>query len=344
MPLLVRRSKPDDRNTPAPTRIDGCRPLPASGSKLRIIYIAGYGRSGSTLLERLLGAHAEVAALGEIAYLTDDQESDYYWKQVDDSDYWCEVRNALPFSPIQLPAIHRFQRREEGIATGWWSWLLGPSAEYRDLWRGIFRTLWELSPRTTTFLIDSSKTARERFFRPFLLAQIPGVEVKVLHLVRDGRGCLWSVLKGSNLQMEQKARSAGDRPDMTAAPSTPSLRIAVKACLGWSVANLSGFLARVLRGRSHCYQVTYERFVNEPEKVLAEIEAWLDVDLSEQKARIRDGLPIPLTQQFAGNRMRGSTNVVLKKDEEWKRRLPRRYRVLYWLICWPVHLLWRSVN
>jgi hypothetical protein len=45
-----------------------------------IIYIAGYGRSGSTLLERILGSHERFFGLGELASFLDllDSETPRY--------------------------------------------------------------------------------------------------------------------------------------------------------------------------------------------------------------------------------------------------------------------------
>lgn len=293
---------------------------------IRIVYVAGYGRSGSTLLERVIGAHPEVAALGEIAYLTDDRQAAYFWSCVGDSPLWSEVRARLNLPDEALPAVHAEKLRHESLRRGWLRWLLGPSRTYLETERRILEAIAASVPGGTRILIDSSKTARERFFRPFQLARIPGVDVRVIQMVRDGRGCLFSVLKGSNQKMEQSAEDA-------------SLRFAgLRACLGWTLANLAGALWRLTKGRSRHLLVRYEDFVDDPQQVLSRVEEFLDVDLAEQKQSLRDGRPIPVSDQFAGNRMRHATNIVLKRDDAWKQQLPFRYRALFWLICWPVQV------
>src|SRR3954452_15131421 len=40
--------------------------------KKKIVYIAGYSRSGSTILEIVLSSHAKIFGTGELGYLFDD--------------------------------------------------------------------------------------------------------------------------------------------------------------------------------------------------------------------------------------------------------------------------------
>src|SRR5438105_3013640 len=40
--------------------------------KKKIVYIAGYSRSGSTILDILLGNHSQVISTGELVYLFED--------------------------------------------------------------------------------------------------------------------------------------------------------------------------------------------------------------------------------------------------------------------------------
>src|SRR5262249_30101801 len=59
-----------------------------TGRAIGILYVGGYGRSGSTLLERLLGASDRIAALGEIAYLSDDVEAEAHWSTAVEHELW----------------------------------------------------------------------------------------------------------------------------------------------------------------------------------------------------------------------------------------------------------------
>ena len=57
-----------DVDQPTPLRRPARISKPKAGAP-RVLFIAGTGRSGSTLLERLLGQIPEVAPLGEVVHL-----------------------------------------------------------------------------------------------------------------------------------------------------------------------------------------------------------------------------------------------------------------------------------
>ena len=291
---------------------------------INVVYVAGYGRSGSTLLDRLLGSHPEITGLGEIAYLVDGELADFYWERAADSDFWNNLRETLQFEPDERQRRERVQKHAERQRTGWLWQRPSVRDEYNEHIRSTLEPLQQAAG--TRYIVDSSKTARERFFRPHRLRRVPGVNLKVVHLVRDPRGCTCSVLKGSNAAMEQ-GRPARYRGAV------------LRSVYGWITANLSGVLYQWLGGRNSYQRIRYEELVEQPEVALARLEEFLDVDFSDTLRRLREQEPVSCGPQFAGNRMRNQDIVRLKRDDQWRTALSRPAQWFVYALCSPIAVL-----
>lgn len=295
-----------------------------------ILYIAGYGRSGSTVLERILSAHRELEGLGEIEYLT---------RSPDIHATVCGCGRPLPECPVWGPPLASLEaefdfaavRRTQNSADAWRpgaSRTLGRSTShgvelpplYRLFLSHLFEQLAEVVSPEVRYLIDSSKTARENFLRPFSL-QAAGARVKMIHLVRDGRGCMWSYMsKGSNRRIEN---------DLD--PKVPAA--ALRASLSWNLANRAAELfGRKNPGRY--LRLRYEDVVSAPEASLGQLEEFLDVDLSEERRRLAEGETFPPVHQVAGNRLRHEAVLRLSPDTAWQTQLPSHARMLFWAVNW----------
>lgn len=282
------------------------------------------------MLERILGSHPQVRALGEIKDVVDPEVAEYFWNEVAGSAYWQQVRQELGYAPAEFPALDALQKSHESLWRGWRRWLLGPRPAYERHVTRVFRAALSAADPGTEWLIDSSKTSSAVFFRPHLLARLPGWDVKVIHLVRDGRGCLFSILKGSNKLLE-KGQTGGRR--------FPALR----ASLGWLLANLSGLLFASTCRRKYL-RIRYEALVDDPVAVLGQIGQFLNLDLSTQQRHLERHESIPAADQFSGNRLRKQGTLVLKKDVEWVAGLRWWHKACFWLIAWPIPLLERILE
>ncbi len=323
----------------------------------QIIYIAGYGRSGSTLLERVLAAHPEIDGLGEVEHLS--RAEDFHaascgcGRPLAECELWGPVISALEadfdfervrgiqdaadaWEPGRLGAVTgrgrsgnpcaRDARESAGLgdddsATG----ASGEAAagEYGLYDRFNVRLFTEVATRLgdPTYLIDSSKTARLNALRPLSLVRA-GFGVRLVHLVRDGRGCMWSyVNKGSNRLLEAGREGAGAR-----------LRFAgLRSALSWRLANRAAEAFGSIYPDSYL-RLRYEDFTTDPRAELDRLGAFLGLDLSPQIADLEHGRPFPRVHQVAGNRMRGEEIISLRPDLGWERELPRRYRLLFRLV------------
>lgn len=288
---------------------------------VRVIYIAGYGRSGTTLLDIALGQHPAVAGAGEIATL-----SRHVWS----ANEYCACGQRASDCPVWGPIgrqwnalrsqsdIAEYRQEQEEIET-----ILSLRRLLRRAFGGSsFQTyarktlsLFEAIRRHSgkEIVVDSSKLPG----RALALASIPGIDLFVIHLVRDGRGVAWSLLQSykkdikAGLQREIKPKSA------------------VRTAARWCVVNLATEALRWKLGRGRYIRIKYEDFVADPVAMLNRIGEMTDLDLTEIALGLRNGVPITPAHQIAGNRLRMSKSIRLARDETWQALMPARERAAF---------------
>ena len=133
----------------------------------KLIYIGGLGRSGSTLLERLLTADAEVVACGEVAR--------HLQRRKDTKT--CSCRQPLALCRVWNP----FRHKRDAL-------------KHWDHRRLTVAMLDHISHEFSV-MVDSSKTAWGSAPMPFRLRQDLGDDFLLVHLVRDPRGVCWSTIR-----------------------------------------------------------------------------------------------------------------------------------------------------
>lgn len=292
-----------------------------SSQPVRIAYIAGYGRSGSTILDIALGQHAAVMGAGEITSLTR-----HVWRHneycacgnaIRDCSFWNSVLQEWSIGQESglMEEYCALQQKFEGLSmltrllSGFG---LGKRFSLYTLHtKRLFSAMQACSGRQ--MIVDSSKLPG----RAMAVAQIPGIDMRVIHLVRDGRGVAWSLLKGyerdakSGLQKEIKPKSV--------------FRTAVR----WSMVNLAvEYLSRKL-GPERVMRVRYEDFASDPVTVMQKIGAFLELDLSRIGTSLRNGEAMGPGHQVAGNRLRMNASIALNKDEAWRTRMPAGQQVSF---------------
>lgn len=155
----------------------------------KLIYIGGYGRSGSTLLEYLLAAHPEIVACGEV----ERHLRRFGRRKI------CTCGQRIQDCPVWSP----FQHTKKDLK-GW-------SHEQLTL------ALFDHVSGDYSVMVDSSKTAWWSTLNPFRLRRRLGTDFLLVHIVRDPRGVSWSAIK-------TRLRPKHGRHD---SPATATLRAAL---------------------------------------------------------------------------------------------------------------------
>ena len=222
----------------------------------KIIYIAGYGRSGSTLLERVLNCNKKLFALGEITNLlsliNDKDSLCSCGKHLYQCDFWSKIIGNI--KNLDISKLERLQSNFQSV-NGYIKYNFIKSYDkdnvYRKFLVQLFNIIMENVPEEVEYIIDSSKTSRNNFFRSIILSKLAFLNVKVIHLVRDGRGCMWSNLKDSNKKMERGVNAY--RPFA-----------AFRTAVSWPMANVSAHIFQIISSKKDYCRIRYEDFIDHP--------------------------------------------------------------------------------
>lgn len=293
-------------------------------SEPQVVYIAGYGRSGSTLLDCILGSHEEMVGTGELTHLFKEFEDDAKCsclEPVRNCAFWRDVLRDASESfgqKIEPPAARILTRKVEKISPlrG------GPDAKqsYLKLWRSIYGSLGKLTGRK--IIVDSSKNTRITWRRASTLSLEGGMNLKAIHLVRDPRAVMFSVNRGFNDQLEGGG-------------SKHVLGGYFRGLWGWTVSSLAVGAMRRKIGDDKVLLLRYEDLVDHPFDEIARIGAFLGISTDNLCQSIRNEDPIDPGHGVSGNRMRRKGSLKFNKDSEWEGALPG-YARLAVLLVWPI--------
>lgn len=287
--------------------------------RLRVLYILGEGRSGSTILDILLSSHDSIVGVGELWSFFEDDESltgmctcGLPYRQC---PFWKAVRQKYldRFGKEALPEINHLRKRHDAVR-----WTIpkllgyeGPQfGRYCEATYGIYDILAEVSGRSV--IVDSTK----QIGRALNLLRCSDIDTYLLHLVRDGRGVIWSRLRDKRRNPSLKRKG----PLLTT--------------IAWIIKNK---LALQIGARTpdRTLLIRYEDLVSRPEKELHRLQHFCGLDMQKVIDDLIAGKISHTGHQIGGNvRARsGSATLRLSLDEEWKQKLPHRNRLLFQLLA-----------
>ncbi len=294
-----------------------------------MLFLGGQARSGSTLLDRMLGQIDDVCSVGEVRYLfarglaADELcgcgtplRSCAFWQRVGDEAFggWDRIDLGEVLwlqrevdSPSRIPKLlaTRMDREFELMLR-----------RYTDYLERVFRGIRAVSGASV--LVDSTMSP------PYALAlrAAAGIDLRVVHLVRDARGVAFSSAK--------RVR----RPEATAGTDFMPVYPPREAALRWVGANL---VFEVLARSVPTIRVLYERLVADPHAEVRRIAAHGGVEPGEL-AFLRDRhLDLAVGHTAAGNPMRFQTGrITLRDDDGWRHEMRSRDRRLVTTLAWPL--------
>lgn len=295
---------------------------------VRVIYIIGAGRSGSTLLDTVLASHADVVGVGELVNLHSagwtSNEICACGQLGTECSFWTRVREAwqrrVPEATVE--GYIALQKRVElfaGLGLIQMARLLrqriAPTADVQSYLRqteSLYQAIAEVSGKS--IIVDSSKHP----IRGALLAQMRGIDLRLVHLVRDARAVVWSRKK--SLEADKKS---GVQNAIKPRPAWYSVAF-------WAFINVLSMLVCWTRRRSSL-RMRYEDFVADPQSQLARLGQVCGLNYSATAQALLTGQALNVEHPIAGNRMRMKGSVTLKPDWEWRDRLPVSDRAVCWL-------------
>jgi hypothetical protein len=302
----------DDKRTPA-----------AAGDPIKVLYIAGWGRSGSTLLDNLLGQLPGFFSTGELRYIWERGVIGEWvcgcGRPVKECEVWSIILAKLREDPTIPDArtILGWQRRVTRfrhttrllsleLANVTHDSLL---ASYADVVGRLYAAIVDVTGARV--VVDSSKRPSDAA----VLALVPNLEVFVVHLVRDPRAVAYSW---------QKRQPGIDRHGV--AESTASW-------VAWNAATER--LRRTLPDRSTL--VRYETFVASPEATLRRIVELVGEDPGMVTPMESNVFHVTGTHTVSGNPARfRSGSIAVSPDTQWQKRLKPAQRTTATAIALPL--------
>lgn len=293
---------------------------------LRVLYVAGLARSGSTVLGYVLGKLPDAIFVGELALFWRrfaEGELCSCGKPLPDCHFWSAVVSKA-FGQMTCEHARRLKELERQVAR--WHRLLGLiPVRWSTRWskqvqimleeRGRFcRAICEIA--NAECIVDSGKEVTFGC----MMARLSNTNFGTIHLVRDPRGVAFS--------WQKQVRSDSEPGYM---PRSPAIRTAAR----WMSCNF--FVQFSLRRLSSTYyRVRYEDLVAYPRDIAYEISrATSNPSTSNGWAdhRVHHTNEHHLVGSNPGVRRHLGRDLRLTLDDEWRTQLPRGQRWLVTAIC-----------
>jgi hypothetical protein len=298
---------------------------------LKVLYILGASRSGSTILDNILNELTGFVSVGELRYL---------WERMVD-DRWCGcgrvftecsmwsvvLRAGFDFPGTFQPAdVVRWQREAVG-ARQTWHLLRMANRQQRMMpeslraYANTVSVLYREVSRATEarVVVDSSK----RPSNGALLALLPEVTPYFVHLVRDPRAMAYS---------EQRGKLNPDR----AGDGQLISRAHTWSALLWDTWNAASDAVRRSYSPDQAVLVTYERFVRDP---VSTVQAIIDLVgepveslpfVGENMVRLRGNHTV------SGNPSRFATGLIrIKQDDAWITEMSSFHKTVNTILTMP---------
>jgi len=298
--------------------------------KVKVLYIAGVSRSGTTLLECMLNGLTGVCGAGEVTHIWDRGFSRNelcgcgepfhqceFWSQIkkdafesEDFDYRTtrDLRSYV-CAYHHLPQLLIPELRSELFESR--------LRAYSGRLVRIYQSIQRISG--ARLITDSSKYPSELF----LLGAMDQIELRVVHVVRNVKAVVYAWQKRKQ------------RPDVHWKKEYFSRYPFYQTALAWNVFNL---LIAMFESRDVPYiRVHYEELIREPKATLAAICRVADVAAHDLDFGEDHTVYLGDNHTVSGNPVRFQRGpITLKVDDEWENRARPVHRWLVDLMTFPL--------
>jgi len=298
------------------------------GSPPKIVYIGGHGRSGTTIVDRVLSEVTGAFSAGEVHRFWEyGLARDWtcscgaplrecpFWSDVLQRSFsaagcteseileaWKTVARPKSVIPLHYPALRstRFQRR---------------LSSYRSFLSTFYEVVAQHSGKE--LIVDSSGSP----LHGYVIRGISEVDVVMLHIVRDARAVAYSNRKDK------------PNPSKTDEEAKMKKKSAIRVSLTWLLYNK--MLSNVGSSLKSYANRKYENIFEDPKKEFVKIVNKLGLEC-KVKNKIHEGNIIELKKGHngQGNPVRykqGKTK--LYKDESWRKNMKNTRKCVVSLIC-----------
>lgn len=296
-----------------------------------VVYIGGWGRSGSTLLAVMLAQVPGVVSPGELRFIWDRGvlrnelcgcgspfSSCSFWKAVGAEAYgsWSQGRAR------EMLRLEDELQRLRSVPALWsdscWRKVAGRYAEYHEQLSALYEALRVVAGASV--VVDSTKDVPYAY----VLSRAPRIDMRVLHLVRDSRAVAYSWTRNVK------------RPEVLTTESFMDRYHPARSAYRWAMSN--ALFAAFGRNGLPYRRIRYETLVTDPLKALADTLELAGLDpvhatrLFDDQGRVQ----LEATHTVSGNPVRFATGrLELALDDEWRRAMPRWEKSVVTALTFP---------
>lgn len=300
----------------------------ASTEKGKVIYIMGHARSGSTILNIMLGSIDNVVAAGE----TDNfyrsglinNEFCSCGDHLQNCEFWAPIVQSIS-AEIDEPVEDFIQYTRQ--VENWRNLLFSKrmsrkgltTEKYLRVNQQLYKQIFKRSESAT--LVDASKSPM-RFFH---LRNMDNVEFTLLHIVRDPRAVCWSQLRSFKKDLSQ-----GLERDMSGVSFFSTIKsLYINAYVSERMKRLNS---------NSVVTVNYDNLAQASRESLQDIEFVSGLSTSALIDKIANDEALTQSHNAAGNRLRLSKHIVVRHDETWRTGLSRFQYYLITVLTSPLLL------
>ncbi|WP_347375007.1 hypothetical protein [Aequorivita sp. Q41] len=239
-----------------------------------ILYIAGYGRSGSTLLDIILSNAKDGFTLGEISNIFNEKikVTDPFY-----ADIFFRTCAELNLSDSEIKKIEMSDKLFHDY-----------SSKYGSFWNHFLKNIKE--KQEVEYFIDSSKTTWHTFLRPYHLAK-SGFDVRIIFLKASYKKVWLSALKGSNKSLTSNN-----------APIKKNYVFAFRTLISKFLIDLLTSLYYIKNKNKYC-KLSYEDLIADPLKTIQLISKEIEVNFIDLDDKIKRN-EFLIKGGYLGNRLR----------------------------------------
>lgn len=290
----------------------------------------GSGRSGSTILDILLGNHPEIESVGELINVS---HSGWVDSEATRSPY-CSCGELMSKCPFWSSVKHEWRKRTYTNVENYQ--LLQESFER---YRRLPRLLWEQHNPSSRFLaycdateslfkairtvskrnviLDSSKSP----VRALALSMNPEIDLRLLHLIRDERG----------VAMSQK--KAFDRNDKAGLSRETMGRPVWKSIGLWTTFNLLSEVPKRQLSPGKTLRTRYEDLAINPTHELHRVGQLVQANMETILSMAQEETVLDVGHNVGGNRLRMTEDIrFLPDSENWRDKLSTKEQRMSWLL------------
>jgi Sulfotransferase family len=305
------------------------RSSPVSSQRVKVLYIMGAPRCGSTILDNILNGVDGFFSAGELRFLWQRLHQERFCgcgKPFESCEVWSRVLQQV--ATLRETDPQAAMNRQKGISGTWRSWQLlhqaskgsiPPETEaHRQLAATLYRSIEAVTGARV--IVDSSK----RPWDAALLGTMTEVSPYFIHLVRDPRAMAYS-------QSKQKANPDRDQAAVMAPTGV------LESALQWVRRNLTADAVRRAHPAERSMLIGYHEFCSRPFEIVQAIttlvgERGMQLPFLDDHTVNLEG-----NHTVSGNPDRFRTGPVpIREDNRWKQEMPGWDKLIVTLLTAPV--------